>query len=494
VNVDVPADERAALAGKVRRGLAMSLLNTVLGKVGTLVVGIALARLLDPADFGVFAVALVALFVVLAVNELGVSLALVRWPGDPRQIAPTVTTMSIASSAVLYAACFFAAPSFAHALNAPEATGVVRLLAVAVLIDGVTAAPAQLINREFAQGKRLVVDLSNLVLTSGITVVLAVAGFGAWSLAIGRLVGNGVTAGMLCRLAAYWPRPGYDRRQARELLTFGLPLAGASLLYVGMLYIDNIVVGAVLGPVALGFYVQAFNLSSFPVNTFSTVVRRVSLAAFSRLATDEAARRDAVGRSLALLAAAAFPVAVLLGMLALPLVTTLYGAKWAAAAGALGFLAVVGAARVLNELAYDFLVACGHSRVTLYLQALWVAGLLPALTIGAHLDGIRGAAAGHAIVSAGVTVPAFGLAVVRAGVPGKVLLRALVRPLAGAALMAGALLVVRTGTEPGWWQLILGGLVGMAVYLPVVAPLRHLARSFVAPASAGGRHRTPQAA
>jgi O-antigen/teichoic acid export membrane protein len=475
--VDV-SEERAGLGGKIRRGLVMSLLNTVLGKIGTLVVGIALARLLDPADFGVFAVALVALFVVLAVNELGVSLALVRWPTDPREIAPTVTTMSIASSLVLYAACFFAAPSFAHALNAPQAAGVVRLLAVAVIIDGVTAAPAQLINREFAQGKRMVVDLTNLLLTSGITIALAVAGMGAWSLAIGRLVGNGVTAGMLCRLAAYWPRPGWDRQRARELVAFGLPLAGASLLYVGMLYIDNVVVGAVLGPIALGFYVQAFNLSSFPVNTFSTVVRRVSLAAFSRLATDPDARRDAVGRSLALLAAATFPVAGLLGLLALPLITSLYGHKWAPAAAALGFLAIVGAARVLNELAYDLLVACGHSRVTLYLQGLWVALLLPALTIGAHVDGIRGAAAGHALVSFGIVVPAFGYAVTRTGVPGAVLLRALTRPLIGTALLCAAVLAVRAGTHPGWWQLVLGGAAGVAVYVPVVLPLRHLAGSF----------------
>jgi PST family polysaccharide transporter len=473
----------------------MSLLNTVLGRAGTLVVGIALARLLDPADFGVFAVALVALFVVLAVNELGVSLALVRWPGDPREIAPTVTTMSIASSAVLYAACYFAAPSFAHALNAPQAIGVVRVLALAVIIDGVTAAPAQLINRDFAQGRRLVVDLSNLLLTSGITIILAMAGMGAWSLAIGRLVGNGITAGMLCRLAAYWPRPGWNRRHARDLLAFGLPLAGASLLYVAMLYIDNVVVGAVLGPVALGFYVQAFNLSSFPVNTFSTVVRRVSLAAFSRLATDEAARRDAVGRVLALLAAATFPVAGLLGLLALPLITSLYGAKWAPAAAALSFLAIVGAARVLNELGYDFLVACGHSRVTLNLQALWVAALVPALTIGTHLDGIRGAAAGHAVVSFGLMVPAFGVAVVRAGVPARVLLHALARPLVGTALLVAAVLAVRAGTHPGWWQLVLAGLAGLAVYAPVVAPLRHLAGSF-APSGGGttGRHRAAQAA
>ncbi|MBI1758414.1 MAG: oligosaccharide flippase family protein [Actinobacteria bacterium] len=470
------------LAGKVRRGLAWSLLNTVLGRAGTLLVGIALARLLAPADFGVFAVALVALAGVLAINELGVSLALVRLPGDPRVIAPTVTTISIATSVLLYAACFLAAAPFAAALHAPAATGVVRLLCLAVIIDGVTAAPAQLINREFAQGRRAAVDLTNLVLSSGLTIVLAVAGFGAWSLAIGRLVGNGFTAGMLCRFAAYWPRPGFDRRHARALLGFGLPLAAASLLVITMLNVDNVIVGRLLGPVALGLYVQAFNLSSWPVNVFSTVVRRVSLAAFSRVQDDAGARTSALVRSAALLAAAALPVSALLGLLASPLVTTLYGSRWAPAAAALQFLAVVGAARVLIELAYDFLVACGRARVTMALQGGWLVGLVPALLIGAHVGGIAGAAAGHAIVSGVLVLPAFAVAVVRTGVPARALLGALVRPVAGTLLLAGAVLAVRAVTTPSWTQLILGGALGLAVYLPVVAPLRHLART-AAPAT-----------
>jgi len=475
-------DEAAGLGGaglgrKVRRGLAFSMLNTLVGRIGTLVVGIALARVLAPADFGVFAVALVALNAVLAVNELGVSLALVRWPGDPRTIAPTVTTISIASSGLLYAACFAAAGPFAEALHAPQATGVIRLLCLAVVIDGVTAAPAQLINREFQQGRRMVVDLSNLVLSSGLTILLAVLGLGAWSLAIGRLVGNGFTGALLCRLATYWPRPGFDRRQARELLAFGLPLAAASLLVIAMLNVDNVVVGRLLGPVALGFYVQAFNLSSWPVNAFSTVVRRVSLAAFSRLQHDRAARGDALARSLALLSAAALPVSALLGLLALPLVTTLYGGRWAPAAAALTWLAVVGAARVLIELAYDFLVACGRSGSTMVLQGCWLAGLLPALVVGTHLGGIAGAAAGHAVVSAGLLLPAFGAVVVRTGVPVRAMVSALARPVAGTALLVTAVLAVRLVTQPGWWQLVLGGMAGLAVYLPVVAPLRSMVRS-----------------
>ena len=58
-----------------------------MAKLGSVAVGIVLARLLGPHEFGTFAVASVALTIMTNVNDLGVSLAIVRWPGDPREIA-----------------------------------------------------------------------------------------------------------------------------------------------------------------------------------------------------------------------------------------------------------------------------------------------------------------------------------------------------------------------------------------------------------------------
>ena len=104
----------------------------MLAKLSTIGIGIALARILGPQSFGTFAVALVALMAVLSFNELGVSLAIVRWPGDPGEIAPTVVTLAVGSSAVIYAGCWFAAPWFAAAMGDPAAAGVVRVLAVSV--------------------------------------------------------------------------------------------------------------------------------------------------------------------------------------------------------------------------------------------------------------------------------------------------------------------------------------------------------------------------
>lgn len=473
---DAEDQPKSTSGGKIRRALGLSFLNTVFGKIGTLLTGILLARVLVPEDFGVFAVALVALGALLAINELGVSLALVRWPGDPRQIAPTVTTISIASSAVLYLLCWVAAPSFSAALGAPDATGVVRLLCLSVLIDGATAAAAQFTNREFRQGARLVVDMSNLVLTTGVTVGLALADHGAWSLAWGRLVGNALSAILLFRLVAMWPKPGFDRTQARELMKFGLPLAGASLLVFAMLNIHFVITGSILGAVALGLYLQAFNLSSWPVNMFSVVIRRVSLAAFAQVQDDREKREALLARFTTLLVAGSLPVCALLGLLALPTVTTLYGHNWAGSAAALQFLVVLGVVRVITELHYDYLVALGLPSRTMWLQAGWLVVLVALLPLGAYWDGIRGVSAMHALIAVFLVLPAYTAAVCQTGVRVRVLLAAVTRPVIGCALMTAVVLTVRWFTTPSLTQLLLGGVLGGGVYLAVVWPLRKLVR------------------
>jgi PST family polysaccharide transporter len=461
---------------KVSKALGMSFLNTAIGKVGTVLTGILLAHILVPADFGAFAVALVALGAVLSINELGVSLALVRWAGNPRDIAPTVTTLSMVSSAVLFVMCWFGAPEFAAQLGSPGATGVVRLLCASVLIDGATAAAAQFVNREFRQGTRLVVDFSNLGLSTGITVVLALVGLGPWSLAIGRLVGNGLSAVLLFRLVELWPRPGFDRAQAKELIRFGLPLAGASLLVFGMQNVDYVITGHVLGAVALGLYAQAFNLASWPVNMFSVVVRRVSFAAFARVRHDPERRTEVLATLAGLLMAGTLPVCALLGMLALPLVRTLYGERWIGATGPLEFLVVLGAVRVVAELGYDYLVALGRSSRTMWLQAGWFVALVVFLPFGATHDGIRGVGEAHAAVAVLLVLPAFVWAVRATGVPIVMLGRAVARPVVGCLLLVGVLLLVRWHTQPGLDRLLIGGVLGLAVYVPVVWPMRRLVR------------------
>jgi O-antigen/teichoic acid export membrane protein len=470
-----PAEPPAPSVGRrVGRGALWSLGNNVVLRLGSLVAGIVLARLLSPADYGVFAVALVAITLLLAFNELGVSLALVRWQRDVREFAPTAMTISIGCSAVLYAVAFLAAPAFCAAMGSPGAVGVLRVLCLAVIIDGAAVAPAMILNREFLQRRRFTADAAAFAVSTTVTIALAATGSGAMSFAVGRLSGNVVSLAAYLLLCPIRLWPGWDGTIARELVRFGLPLAGSSLLVLSVSNADQIVVGALADEVALGLYLMAFNQSSWVLTVFSEAARRVSLAGFSRLVGDPAALQRSLARGLALLMAATMPVCVLLAGYAEPMLTVVYGAKWAPAAVALQVLALLGLVRVVMFVGYDLLVALGGSRRLVGLQALWLVALVPALVLGTRLDGIRGTATAHVLVSGLLVLPAFWLVLRRYELRLAATVSGCGRPVLGALLVAGSVPLVRAALADPVAQLLVGGLVALALYAPVVLPMRRL--------------------
>ena len=471
------AAEGAGLGDKLRFGARWSLINTISIRIGTFLTGVILARgLLGPRDWGLYAIGLTALAVLLSANELGVSLAIVRWDGDVRRFAPTVLTLSVASSTALYLLLFATAPAVARALGASDATTMLRVLGVSVIVDGIACVPYGLLTRTFAQRQRMVIDLANFLATTALTLGLAVAGDGAMSFAWGSIAGNVVALAGCAIAAPGMLRPGWNREQARRLLAFGLPLAGASLLVLAMLNTDSIVVGATLGPFQLGLYQIAFNISSWPVRVISEAARRVSLAGFSRVADSKEALAASFGSGLALLMTAAVPFCVLLGALPKPLIHFVYGGQWTDASGALRFLAVLGLLRIAYELAYDCLVAAGRRRALIGVQGWWLAALIPVLIIAARTRGIAGVGFGHVIVAGPLVAPLFVWALSRAGIPARTVLRACVRPvLGGCAMTVVCLAVLRLDLGETTGMFVAGGLA-LAVYVPFVWPLIRLAR------------------
>ena len=346
----ISVSEAAAqpLGTVARRALGWSMLNNVVGRAGTTLMGVVLARILVPEDYGVYAVALVALMALLSVNELGVSLAIIRWPKDVSRIAPTVMTLAVGFSVALWIVTFFAAPLIADALNAPAATAVLRVLTLSILIDALTAVPAALMTRDFMQRERMIVDSAGFVIASATAIGLALAGQGAWSLVWSVLLGNIVNGVFILWYAPRNYRPGFNAPVARELLAFGLPLALASLLVIALLNAGYVVVGAALGPASLGFYLLAFNLSTWPVNMFSTPARRISLPLFSRLHAGETEASAAFAPVCAMLLLVTLPACLLLAVFAEPLIRIVYSDKWLPAAQVLPWLMVLALTRVLG--------------------------------------------------------------------------------------------------------------------------------------------------
>jgi O-antigen/teichoic acid export membrane protein len=466
------AQDEGDLGQQVRAGLRWSLINTIFGRGAGFAAGVVLARILAPKDFGVFTVALVVVTLLLSLNDVGVSTAIVRWQGDLEEITATGTTLIFVFSLLLYAGMFVSAPWLSSALRTPGATGVVRLLSFGVVIDAIFAVPSVLLTRSLRQDRRALCDTTVFVVTTSVTVVLALQGHGAWSLAWGRLIGNLIGGLVILAVTRAKIRPGFDWSVAKHLISFGAPLMGADLLVFAMLNVDNLIVGRVLGATELGLYVLAFNLSGWPVNVLSDTVRRVSLVAFSRLRMDPAAVRSGLVRSVAILLAVTIPVCGLLAILAHPLIDFVYGGKWLGATRALQFLSVLGACRVFIELVSDYLIALGRPKTILLLQAVWVAALVPVLIVGAHYRGIVGVGMGHMVVAGGLMIPLFLIALRSTGVELRSLLQRVLLPLVAAAASLGTAAVLLHVLTGQFLQLSICGTAAVIVFALIVYPGR----------------------
>jgi PST family polysaccharide transporter len=430
------------------------------------------ARLLTPEDFGIFAVAVTVQAIVGSIAELGVASCLIRGDVDPDEIGPTVATVSLASSSVLAALMAIFAVPIASALGSAEAAGPTRVMAIAVFLVGVFAVPGAELARNFRQDKQFWANLIGFVPSNVLLILLAIHGSGAMAFAWSRVAAQALTGlAMTCMASRlYWP--GLSRRQLRYVLGFGLPLAGANLLNYVLLNTDYAFIGHLLGPVELGTYMLAYNVSSWSGSLLNSMLNVVAMPAFSRVKHDASRLQGALVRATTVLALVALPICGLTMALAGPLILTVYGNQWSAAAPVLSILAIYGAISILCLLFANVLSGLGNTRALLLALVPWLGALVPAMAIGVRTGGITGAAIAHVVVIAVVTVPVY-LTLLKRVSPVRIL--PILRAVAPIAAVTAATACVAFGAShlPSrpLLQLLLGGVAGAAVYLLGVLPM-----------------------
>ncbi|MFG2072147.1 oligosaccharide flippase family protein [Nonomuraea maritima] len=461
------------IGAKASRGLRWSLLGNFVTRTGNFAMGLVLARVLATEDFGTFAVALAATQIVMHFKDVGIQAATIHWRGRIEDMAPTATVLTFVVTTGVYGVFWVFAPAFARLSGNEEATGVVRLLTSIILIEAFTAVRAAYLLRTFRQDRLTLAIMIGFVANASVAITLAFAGAGAYAFAWGQVTASLVT-GVLVFIWGWLPvKVGLNREIAGKLLRFGLPSAAGFGLEAVLMNSSYVVVGNVLGTEQLGYYLLAFNVSSWVPGIIGTALRYVSLPSFSRLSEDPAALSEGVRRSVPIMVAFVLPPALVLAVLAHPLITFLYGARWDSSAGVLRWLAVLMVVRMLiSFLAVDILTGLGATKTTVWLNLVWAAVLLPSLVVGAHADGTRGAAVAHALVAVVVAVPMAVYILRRVGVRLGPVLPDLVRP-AVAAVVAGAVMFALerlTSSGPALVQLVVAGGPGMVIFGLIVVP------------------------
>ncbi|KAA2261176.1 oligosaccharide flippase family protein [Solihabitans fulvus] len=450
------AEASGELAGRFRRGLWLSLLNTMISRLVTFALGVLLARLLTPDQFGAYATALVVQMFLLVLNDLGVGASLIRRVGAVERMLPTAWTMSVGGGAVCAVVAALGSGAFASALGSPQSAGVIQLMSLNILINGFASVPASLLKRELQQGKRLIADSIGLVVNVALTTSLALSGAGPWSLAIGHITAGTLVAVLLMAFTKCWPRFGFDRAFGREVASVGAAMAGSSVLLIALQSAPQAVTGRLLGATAIGYFFIANNVANWPIQIVSTTLERVALATFSRTRDSGGDLSETAAAMFGLVAGTVLIAGTSLAVLATPILGTVYGKTWLPAASMLAGLALANVARIIAELVFNLLVAANSMLISLLPQLAWLVVLVPASVVGARLWGFEGIGWAQAAVGFAWAIPMNLWCARRAGVRVGRVLRAMVTPAVIAVLLGVVLLALHAASSSRLLTLAIG--------------------------------------
>lgn len=452
----------------VGRGLGWSTASNIVLRVGNLLTSILMAHLIAPKEFGLFAVALTVWVLLGTLAEFGLGTDLIR-ARDPEPRIPTVATLGLLSSGVFAATMFLSSDLIAGAFQSPSASGLIKLMAVSLVLFGFTIVPSAMLQRAFRQAALFLVNLLGLIASTTTMATLALLDFGPEALAWGQIANQTVLVVGTCLASRVRLRLGFVPSIAKDSALFCLPLASANLLSWLLLSVDTLLVARMLGPQQLGLYALAFNVSSWPMSALGQAIRVVALPGFAQIESES--RRN---NALVLIGPPVWSVSILVGVslaaLAPALISVLYGDRWIGAAIPLGALAIFGAFRVIFDVLATFLIAVGEPVQVFLIQVVWLVAMVPAMFFGISKLGLFGAGLAHILVAVVVVLPSYLYCLSKRAIAPRAFFKGWILPTVVAIPVGIACWVTVTTTRPALLALALGGIVASCLYLAPMAP------------------------
>jgi PST family polysaccharide transporter len=352
--------------------------------LGTLV----LARILVPADFGVYAIVSFVVSVWAALGDFGLGAALVQQQEEPSEAhLETVWTAQQALAIAAVAAAWVAAPVLTSLLpDLPDdAAWMFRVLSLGLFFSSLRTLPSVMMERNLRFGPLAAAEIAQQAAYYCLAIALALGGFRAWSFVIAGVGQLAVGAAVVNLAWRRRPSIGLDRTALRRSLTFGL---GYQLSVVLMVLRDTpvpVMAGAALGAAPAGLLQFAMRVAlSFA--SIDEIIGRIAFPVFSRLQ----GRKEEQGRALAaattLTALVVVPVQCLLAALAPALVPTLFGPQWTDAVVPMQIVCVATIfrfpARYLRQTIYAEGATGPGTGVAAVVSILALAPIWPGLAIG----------------------------------------------------------------------------------------------------------------
>jgi O-antigen/teichoic acid export membrane protein len=317
-----------SLRKKTISGLFWSALSQGGKQVSQFVITAILARLLSPADFGLVAMATVFTGFAMIFGELGISSALIQKQDLDEDHWSSAFWLNLLVGFFLAIIFYFSAPFIALFYKKPELVCILQVLSINFILVSFAIIQQTILTKEMNFRSLMVRDIFAVLVSGVLGIVLALRGWGVWSLIVQTLTFSIVNGLLLWILSKWRPKFIISLLAIRDIFHFSANMTGFQIVNYFGRNIDQLLIGKFLGTQALGYYSLAYKLMLLPLQNISWVISRVMFPAFSSIQNNIEKSRLTYLSMIKAVSLVALPLMFCMLALAAPFIKTVLGEQW----------------------------------------------------------------------------------------------------------------------------------------------------------------------
>lgn len=291
-------------------------------------VGIAMARMLSPNDFGIASLPTVFMTIAQVFIDGGFGLALIRKPEVTEEDLAASFYYSFGVGVVCYIALFIGAPAIAKFYNVPILTSLIRVTALSFIWSPLQTPQSVILNRRLDFKTPARISIVNRIISAVVGILVAYLGYGVWALVASMLTSSFISVFQFWMAVKWFPTRGFSKDSFKYLWDFGNKLMAVRILQAIYANIAQIVIGRSGGTVALGNLSRAKSFVELPSGYFTGIITTVTYPVLSKIQDEGATLAANYRKMIKFSAFVCFPVMMLLSAVAHPLVIFLVTDKW----------------------------------------------------------------------------------------------------------------------------------------------------------------------
>ena len=317
-----------SLKQKTKKGLYWTFLNQLANNGLTFVVGVIMARILSPSDYGITALPVVFIAIAEIFVSGGFGAAMIRKQELTNADLSTAFYYSASVGVLCCIILFFSAPYIAVFYNQPVLTSLVRVTALTFLLMPLGTPQDIILKRKLDFKTPTRISVTARVVGSVVGISCAYLGYGLWSLVVMSIVSSLLTLILTWIVVRWLPTERWSSESFKYLWNFGNKLMASALIDKIYSNITPVIVGKFFSVAELGVYNRANSYASLPALQGTSVIQQVTFPVLSKMQDDDENLARGYRKMLKMSAFVIFPVMMLLAALAKPFIVILVTEKW----------------------------------------------------------------------------------------------------------------------------------------------------------------------